>query len=370
MSRIGYQVAALSQRELAHGYETFVARRSRATFPFVSGNIVWKDSGEPIVDPFTILRLPARKGARVKDVRVAFMGLCPSNPAFLKTGPDGRQIVTVDPVAAAVKYVPQMRAKSDIVVVLSGLDLDVARNVARKVKEIDLILGGQGGRETRPDDFPEDTLIGRTRIHYVGDQGKNLGEVRLFLSDKRTIASMQRTTVQLTREWPDDAVLARLMDATKEEVNAFNQAQAEAQSPFAVPEKPAAGRPAYTGSGRCVTCHESEFSIWSQSAHAHAFEVLVRDKQDFNPECVGCHTIGYGKPQGFITAAATPLLKHVGCEACHGPSGQHPESETEGYGRTTTEACRVCHTQQNSPDFDPASYIPKVRHWKETQAAR
>jgi hypothetical protein len=370
MNLLGYRVAALSQRELAHGYDTFLARRSKATFPFVSANIVWQDSGDPLVDPFVVLRLPVRKGAKAKEVRIAFTGLTAGNPAFLKIGPGGRRIVTADPLAAAVRYVPEMRAKADVVVVLSGLDLDAARKVAHKVKVIDLILGGQGGRETRIDDFPEDTLIGRTRIQYVGDQGKNVGDVRLFLSDKRTIASVQRSLVSLTREWPDEPVLARLMESTKVDVNAYNQAQAEANSPFAAPERPAASAPTFTGSERCLPCHESEFTVWSKSAHAHAFETLVQAKQDFNPTCVGCHTIGYGSPQGFRTAVATPGLKHVGCEACHGPSSQHPEPLAQGYGKTTTEACRGCHTSENSPDFDPGTYIPQVKHWKETQAAR
>jgi hypothetical protein len=370
MNLLGYRVAALSQRELAHGYDAFLERRSRASFPFVSGNIVWQDTSEPIVDPFVVLKIAPRPGAKAKEIRIGFLGLTASNPAFLKTGPGGRRIVTGDPVAAAARYIPQMRSRADLIVILSGLDLDTARNLARKVKEIDLILGGQGGRETRTDDFPEDTSIGRTRIQYVGDQGKNVGEVRLFLSDKRTIASMQRSLVSLTREWPDEPVLARLMEAVKEDVNAYNRAQAEARSPFAVPERPAAGLPAYTGSERCRECHEEEFAIWSKSAHAHAFEVLVREKQDFNPNCVGCHTIGYGKPQGFRTALATPALKHVGCEACHGPSAPHPETTAQGYGATSTEACRDCHTRENSPDFDPALYVPPVRHWKETQAAR
>jgi len=370
MNLLGYRVAALSQRELAHGFDIFLERRSRAAFPFVSANIVWQDNSEPVVDPFVVLKLALRDGAKAKDVRIAFTGLTKGNPAFLKPGPDGRRIVTGDPVAAAAKYVPQMRAKADLVVVLSGLDLDGARNLARKVKDIDLILGGQGGRETRIDDFPEDTRIGLTRIQYVGDQGKNLGEVRLFLSDKRTIASMQRTLVSLTRDWPDEPVLARLMNSTKVEINAFNQAQAEARSPFAPPARAVASAPTYTGSTRCMPCHEAEFAIWSKSAHAHAFDVLVREKQDFNPKCVGCHTVGHGRPQGFLTATATPGLKDVGCEACHGPSSLHPEPLAQGYGRTSTNACRDCHTQENSPDFDPAQYIPQVRHWEETQAAR
>src|SRR5262249_27707555 len=156
------KVAAVSQRELAHGWETLRDRRAKAKFPLVSANIVWQDTGEPVVDPFVVLKLALRKGAKARDTRIGFIGLTTNNPAFLKNDAAGRRIVTVDPVTAATRYVPQMRAKADVVVVLSGLDQDGARNLARKVKDIDLILGASGAVQTRADDFPEDSIIGRT----------------------------------------------------------------------------------------------------------------------------------------------------------------------------------------------------------------
>jgi hypothetical protein len=381
MNQMGYKISAFSQRELAHGWDAFKARRERAKFPFVSANIVWQDSAEPVVDPFLVIKTPLREGAKARDVRIAFTGLTANNPAFLKTGPDGRRIVTTDPVAAATKIVPQMRAKADIVVVLSSLDLESARNVARKVKDIDLILGALGPIQSRSDDFPEDSIVGRTRLQAIGDQGKNLCEVRLVFTDKRGIASAQRIINGLTRDWPDDLALAQLMNTTKEAVNDLNRAQAEAQNPFAAPAPaPATGGerqaavdpsapPSYTGSTRCQACHQNEYATWARSKHAHAFEILIANKQDYNPTCVGCHTIGYGKPQGFVNAAATPGLIHVGCEACHGPSSQHPDRIAKGYGTTDTGHCRQCHTTQNSPDFDPGIYIPKVRHWSDAKTS-
>ncbi|HXH27711.1 MAG TPA: multiheme c-type cytochrome, partial [Candidatus Polarisedimenticolia bacterium] len=96
----------------------------------------------------------------------------------------------------------------------------------------------------------------------------------------------------------------------------------------------------------------------------------VKASQDYNPQCVGCHTIGYGRPQGFVNAKATPGLIHVGCESCHGPSGQHPDAVAKGYGAANTEFCVTCHTHENSPDYNPATYLPKVRHWAQDGPAR
>ena len=380
MRTLGYLVTNVSQREFLHGYDALMARRTRGDpMAFISANIVWQDSGIPVLDPTVVRKVTLRDDAKAREVRIGFIGLSKQNPAFLKEGPGGRRIVTADPLAAAEKYVPELKRKSDVVVALVSLDLDQARALPRKVKDVDLILGGIGAVQTRSDDFPEDTQFGKSHVFYIGDQGKNLGDVRLFFDEKKAITSAPRNLIGLTREWPDDAALAKLMQTTKEAVNVFNQEQATA-GPFAGAPQAAGGAAVpggavapetYTGSDRCAPCHENEFAIWARSKHARAFTTLVQAKQDYNPECVRCHSIGFGKERGFVNAAATPNLMNVGCESCHGPSSRHPEPTAKGFGRIDTTFCRTCHTSENSPDFDPATYIPKIQHWNEAkQAAR
>jgi hypothetical protein len=374
MKALEYRIANLSLRELGHGHEAFLRRKAAAGIDLISANLVWQDTGEPIAPATAVRKVTLREGAKVREVRLGFIGLTKLNPAFQMDGPAGRRIVTLDPFAAAEKQVPALRKKADVIVALVALDLEEARQLPKRVKDIDLILGGdptpgRGAMQTRADDFPEDTKIGRSRIFYIADQGKNLGEVRLFFNAEKGIAATQRSLVALTRDWPDDPALARLMETTKVAVNEFNRAQAEKSSPFAAGSR-VAPADTYTGSERCVACHEQAFAVWARSGHAHAFETLVRASQDFNPRCVGCHTIGFGSATGFVNRAATPGLINVGCEACHGPSSRHPETVQAGYGRTDTGFCMTCHTGENSPDYNPAEYVPKVRHWGEPQAAR
>jgi hypothetical protein len=385
MNGLDYQVANLSQRELGHGYPAFLEWRKKARFEFVSANIVWQDTGEPVVAPFAVRKVALRAGAKTREIRFGFIGLTRGNPAFLVEGPDGRRIVTMDPLVAVAKQAAALKPKADVIVALVSLDLETSRQVAKRAREIDLMVGGLGGMQTRLDDFPEDTQIGKTRLLYVGDQGKFLGDVRLFFNAQKAIASTQRTLIGLSREWPDEPVLARLMETTKLAINEYNKTRAEAATPFGALAPPqlaaapppgapagpdAAPAPSYTGSGRCAGCHQEAFAVWQHSGHARAFRALVDAHQDFNPECVGCHTIGFRKPEGFASAAATPHLINVGCESCHGPSGRHPEANPLGFVRSDTAACVTCHTRDNSPDFDPAIYIPKIRHWPERQASR
>lgn len=376
MNALDYQVANLSQRELQHGYDALVRRRKQARFELISANLVWQDTGLPVVAPTTVRKVSLRDGARVREVRIGFLGLTRNDPAFMKEGAGGRRIVTIDPFAVAEKLVPALRQKADIVIVLAALDLTEARRLPKQVKDIDLILGGAVAEQTRADDFPEDTQFGRTRLFFVGDQGKFLGEVRLFFTAQKGIASTQRSLVGLTREWPEETALQTLMETTKVAVNDFNRSQAGEATPFAPAPAapptaaPTAPLPGFTGSERCGACHAKEFAVWKRSGHARAFGALVKDHQDFNPQCVGCHSIGFGRLGGFVDAKTTPQLKDVGCEACHGASSRHPEGVAEGYGRAQTSFCVTCHTKENSPEFDPALYIPKIRHWDETATSQ
>ena len=376
MNLLGYKVANLSQRELSHGYDLFLSRQEKARFEFVSANVVWQDSGEPIVPPTTVVKVTLRDGAKVKDIRIGFIGLTRNDPAFLKEGPGGRRIVTVDPLAAAEKRVPALKQKADLIVALVGMGLDQARQLPKRVKDIDLVVGadptpGKTGLITRTDDFPEDTQFGRTRLLFAGDQGKVLGVVRLFFDARRGIATMQRSVVQLTREWPDEPRLAELMESVKASVNEYNKSQTLAQSPFAAPASTAASQePAYSGSDRCAPCHEQAFAVWAKSGHAHAFQTLVNARQDYNPKCLPCHTIGYNEKSGYVSPQATPQLMNVGCESCHGPSSLHPGQAPAGYGRIDVSFCLTCHTWENSPDYVPVEYIPRVLHWDEAQTRR
>ena len=78
----------------------------------------------------------------------------------------------------------------------------------------------------------------------------------------------------------------------------------------------------YTGVKRCASCHFAEFMAWRQTPHARAFQLLPAQYQK-DPDCLRCHTTGYGEPSGFQSAAATPDLASITCETCHGPGSEH-----------------------------------------------
>ncbi|MCB9763195.1 MAG: cytochrome c family protein [Alphaproteobacteria bacterium] len=120
----------------------------------------------------------------------------------------------------------------------------------------------------------------------------------------------------------------------------------------------------YVGGAACGACHPAEAEVWSRTAHSHAYETLQGRQRAYDPSCIRCHTVGFGHPGGFRSAAQDPGLRGVGCEACHGPGSDHVDAPAAGYGVLPEgpAACVACHTEDNSPDYDWGAYWPQVRH--------
>jgi len=209
MNRLGYRAVNVGERDLVLGYDAFRERTRGAKFPFVSTNVVRKDTGAPVFDPYVVLEVPRAGGA---PIRVGVLGAARFNPIFLKAGPDGTNLVIRKPEEAIAQYLPEVRAKSDIVVLLAALHKDDARAIAKAVPGIDLVIGAYGGIYTTRDEREGSTLL-----LYTGNQGKRIGESRVFLDGAGAIRSTTSFQYFLTgaypgvQEWVDYAneVLAR-----------------------------------------------------------------------------------------------------------------------------------------------------------------
>jgi peroxiredoxin/nitrate/TMAO reductase-like tetraheme cytochrome c subunit len=117
----------------------------------------------------------------------------------------------------------------------------------------------------------------------------------------------------------------------------------------------------YSGNEVCGVCHELEHETWTYTQHASAFDTLVTHAADADPECIGCHVVGYNEPGGFKTARETPELEDVGCESCHGRGGPHLSPDFVKNGNYQT-ACGTCHDPTHSLGFEYASFLPRISH--------
>ena len=117
----------------------------------------------------------------------------------------------------------------------------------------------------------------------------------------------------------------------------------------------------FSGSEACGVCHESEHETWTFTRHATAFDTLVKHGADSDPECIGCHVVGYGQPGGFVGARESADLENVGCESCHGRGGPHLSPGFVSAGNYEP-ACGRCHDQKHSLGFEYTTFLPRVSH--------
>lgn len=359
MSRIGYAAANVGERELALGVEKFLSYAAKARFPFVSANVVTDPGAKPLLKPYVVHEIEVRGPGdeRPRRMRIGILGLTRHQRDFLRSTPDGRNLVTIPPAEAARRWAPEMRRKSDLTVALVSMRYEDSLEVAQAARDagapLDFILGGMGDFVSRD----EASLLGSTKIVYAGDQGRRLGEVRVYLDPKRRPERSVFDAVWLTKDYPGDPDIESIVQSTLADMNLWYREHQFTGSPLA----PIVIGAIYTGSERCRACHAEADAAWARSAHARALDTLVRENQLYNPECLACHTTGYAKDGGFLSRASTPHLENVQCEACHGPSHTHPE-QVAGFGPAGIRSCLGCHNRENSPEFNFPAYWERIKH--------
>jgi hypothetical protein len=197
-----------------------------------------------------------------------------------------------------------------------------------------------------------------------------LGQFDITLAGGR-IAELKGKTVSLSATITDDDRLARVVKEFDDELLAT----------FPLETPKANERPSNFSERACRMCHLQEYKQWTSTLHSHAWETLVREKQNHNPECQECHTTLYEQPHGFTTIGETPDMVNVQCSQCHqlavddvlthvrrgriakrSTNSKSDGTATGDFKGITEQTCLKCHNQENSPRFEYSKFLKKVAH--------
>lgn len=177
----------------------------------------------------------------------------------------------------------------------------------------------------------------QTLMIQAGKKGKYVVVVGAWKTAKGFDFKYERVEIAPEFATPDDKVADHPILKLMEEYTAhlrdndflgkYGQTKHPLQVMAEVPGLRTPGEAQYVGSEACKRCHEDAYGVWKKSGHSHAFDTLVKAKnpsnRQFDPECIVCHTVGFGYKTGYIDEKKTPKLKDVGCESCHGPASLH-----------------------------------------------
>jgi len=334
---MNFDAIGVQWRDLGYGPE-FV---QTTLLPFVSSN--WQNGN------FAPSKTINRAGRRVSY----FQWLDPkANPAQQM---HGEHAATAD-VTKLAQALAQAKAEGNTTVLASTLTLEEAQSTL-PLENVDIVI-----IKAKYEAFGEPKKIGKTLFLEPGSRGMRLGVLDLSLDPRGGITAFNHEVIALPPEVGD----APRMNAWYEEYNARVKTDYEKRVALRAQMKVAVSP--YAGANSCKSCHAKEYEIWRDTPHAGAFHKLQDVNKAFDPDCIGCHTVGFEKPGGFLDEMLTPELMHVQCENCHGAARQHVESagkiKVANASWKPKEFCAQCHVQKHSPDFVFEKYWPKIAHGK------
>jgi 2',3'-cyclic-nucleotide 2'-phosphodiesterase (5'-nucleotidase family) len=344
---LGIDAVGVGPRDLRFGV-SYLRESARARkLPVVCANLLDRASGRPVFPATTLV-------ARGR-VKVGFFGLL---SAKADLGPSRDSLTVSEPEAAARAAIAELRRKgATVVVALSDLGKVESEDLATAVPGLDVIVAAynvpviQLGR-----------VIQNTLMVYGGEQGQNIGRVKLGLGpDGRSIATRAAEVAVLTPQVPDKPEMLQMVKGFESALNEkLRKAEMEraTQRNLAVADRQVDH---FVGTATCERCHPAEAAQWRTTAHARAWRTLVDDKKDADPACAKCHTVGAGEPGGFQNAQLSKGMTDVGCESCHGMGTRH-DAFTAAPQPVAEATCRGCHDAANSPAFAFDLYRAHVVH--------
>ena len=159
--------------------------------------------------------------------------------------------------------------------------------------------------------------------------------------------------IPLSRELSDFEPIQKMVEATKTSLSLVSL------------EEPPNYDGIYVGSSSCQSCHTKQYSAWSKTPHAHAYQTLKNENRQLDFDCYSCHVTGAFDVQGPIHPKQfVGILENVGCESCHGAARQHiANGERTSFSKPTKEVCTKCHDGiRDEGRFDLETYMERVRH--------
>ncbi len=155
--------------EFDFGQANFITLRDMADFPILSANIVYEESGERYTPPFMLFTL-------ADGTKGAIIGLTAETTPVQTAPKNVEGLRFTGAIGEAKQLVEQLRGQADFIVALTHIGFSEDKELARRVPDIDLIIGGHSHTQ-----LDEPVLVGRTLICQAGNYGEYLGQVDMLV---------------------------------------------------------------------------------------------------------------------------------------------------------------------------------------------
>jgi len=340
-----FDAIGMGDQEFEMGLEALRELTAKYDLRFICSN-VYDEAGEFVVAPHIVQEFGGGE-EQPAQLRVGIFSVI-ADRAYGFPAVEWRSGLKVEsPIEAAKREVAEL-ADCNLVVAISHQPIEDTRELAAKVRGIDVIISGHD-----PDVFLKPEKVGDSIIVGAGAAGRILGALAVTAgSGNRPHFAL--TMTELSAQVPDSK---RIMDLYWQYVK-----EAKEQPPPDWDLTPIP--PRFEPAEACGKCHEAELKSWQATRHARAWDSIRKSGRADDPECILCHTMGYGRAGGFASIEKTPGLGRVTCQACHPVTSDHVEKNVkpEAELRINSRLCMSCHGPVQSPNFDYFVSKPKILH--------
>jgi len=210
MNKIGYDAMTVGNHDLDLGRVALGNIVDRAGFPVLSANLIDMTPGElKDVKPYIF--------KQVGDLKVGILGLTTPDTGTMLLKEDRDKIAFTSAETTAGKLIPEMRKQgADLVVVLSHLGIEKDRELAGKVDDIDVIVGGHSHTEMKE---PEE--VNGTVITQAGGFSMNLGKLDLDVmktDGKAKVVGVKSKLIPINKDIKPDRAVEKIIKSYADEL--------------------------------------------------------------------------------------------------------------------------------------------------------
>ena len=200
MNSLEYQLMALGNHDYDYGSERTRELDQIANFPMRAANVVDVKTGQPFLGDPTIVFQAA-------GIRIGILTLTYHNTGYTGSSKNYEGLEFKDGIEVVRQYLPDLRRRSDIVVVLSHLGSAMDRVLAREAPLMDIIIGAHSHDRISSERIGEITLVQAVSDNTV------LGEIAITLHGTQIVKVESCLHTLWIDEFPEDEEIARQVEA-------------------------------------------------------------------------------------------------------------------------------------------------------------
>lgn len=231
LSKMGYNASCLGNHEFDKGIPNLVDYCKRVNFPIVASNIDMTKEPEmaKVVKPYTVLM--------VDNQKIGIVGLITDTTGNISLGADS--LTFLPHLAPCQKAVDELTNQGvNKIIVLSHIGYAEDQDLASKLHNVDLIVGGHSHTPLGTPDLPGWRASGGPYPTYVKDAdgksvpivqawewGKVFGEIKVEFDAKGVLTKViEAKPIVVDESIPEDPEIANIVDMLRKPVTAMGGA--------------------------------------------------------------------------------------------------------------------------------------------------